>query len=823
MSVLPPTLHADEPTPHVEWASGAVSLLTEARPWPEADRPRRAAVSSFGISGTNAHVILEQAPACESAAVPEPEVVPLPLSARTPEALRAQAGRVLDALRSARLTDVGFTLARSRAGHEHRAVVLGDPENALAALAAGEPDTNVVTGSTVDGKLAFLFSGQGAQRLGMGRELHASSEVFAQAFDSVLAELDPGLRDVIWGDDAAALNRTGNTQPALFAIEVALYRLAEALGVRPDFVAGHSIGEIAAAHVAGVLSLADAARLVTARGRLMEALPEGGVMIALQATEAEVVPLLTDGVSIAAINGPEAVVVSGAEDAVTAIAAKFTEQARKTKRLPVSHAFHSPLMEPMLAEFRAVVSGLTFAQPTIPVVSTLTGGDADLTEPEYWVRHVREAVRFAEGVATLREAGVSSFLELGPDGALSALVEGAVPLLRKNLDEPRAVLSALARLHVTGTAMSWDALLPGGRLVDLPTYPFQHKHFWLTPGEAGGDAGAFGQAVGTHPLLGATLTLPDGALVATGRLSLHSHPWLADHVVLGTVILPATAYIDMALHAGEGAELAELTLAAPLVIPEQGAVAIRLHIGPAGEDGRRALRLDSRPADTDDDWTAHATGFLGTGAGEAPRPLTEWPPAGAEPVVLDGIYDRIADSGLTYGPAFRGLRKAWRRTKATPPRSSPRSRSPSTSAPTASVSTRPCWTPRCTRRSASPGCWPKPPTRACRSPGPASACTEQAPTHCASGWAPPAPAVSPSRSPTSTATRSPKRSPWFHGRSRPSCSPAPAPRRTRSSPSTGSRSRRRPPRAAASPSPPPTTTPPAPSPTWARSPTWPRC
>ncbi|HEY3470420.1 MAG TPA: type I polyketide synthase [Amycolatopsis sp.] len=661
--LLPPTLHADEPTPHVDWTSGAVSLLTEARPWPETDRPRRAAVSSFGISGTNAHVILEQPPAvvsekqCSNTVIhSRPGPVPLPLSGRTPEALRAQAARVLDLVRAgASLGDVGYSLARSRAGHEHRAVVVGDPERALAALAAGEPDADVVTGSIVDGKVAFLFSGQGAQRLGMGRELHRTSEVFAAAFDEVLAELDPGLRDVIWGDDADALNRTGNTQPALFAIEVALFRLAASAGIEPDFVAGHSIGEIAAAHVAGVLSLADAARLVTARGRLMQALPEGGAMIALQATEAEVTPLLTEDVSIAAVNGPQAVVVSGAEAAVTAIAAHFAD--RKTKRLPVSHAFHSPLMAPMLDEFRAVVEGLTFAEPAIPVVSTLTGGEADLTEPEYWVRHVREAVRFADGVASLREAGVRTFVELGPDGALSALVEGAIPLLRKNLDEPRAVRNALARLHVTGTPVAWD--FPGARLVDLPTYPFQHKHFWLNPGETGGDAVAFGQGVGTHPLLGATLTLPDGAFVATGRLSPHSHPWLADHVVLGTVILPATAYIDLALHIGDGDGLAELTLAAPLVVPEQGAVAIRLYVGPPGEDGRRALRLDSRQ-DGEDDWTAHASGFLGTDAGEAPQPLTEWPPAGAEPVSLDGLYDRIADSGLTYGPAFRGVRAVWR-------------------------------------------------------------------------------------------------------------------------------------------------------------------
>ncbi|WP_020497366.1 type I polyketide synthase [Sciscionella marina] len=679
--LLPPTLHAEQPTSHVDWSSGALVLLTEAQPWPELDRPRRAAVSAFGISGTNAHVVLEQAPApapADAETGQPPGTVPLPLSGKTPEALRAQAARVRDLLRTepgTRLVDLGFSLAQSRAGHEHRAVVLGagrdSAERGLSALANGAADAEVFTGSVLDGKLAFLFSGQGAQRIGMGRELYAHSPVFAAALDEVLAELDPALRAVLWDTDAEALNRTGNTQPALFAIEVALYRLVESLGIRPDFLAGHSIGELAAVHVAGVLSLADAARLVTARGALMQALPEGGAMIAVQATEAEVVPLLAEDVSIAAINGPESVVVSGNAGAVCALAERFRATGRKTKQLPVSHAFHSPLMEPMLAQFRAVVGELSFAEPRIPVVSNLTGGQAELTDPEYWVQHVREAVRFADGIATMHESGVRTFLELGPDGALSALVGEqcpdavAIALLRKNFDEPHAVLAGCARLHATGTAVDLGGYFPGARRVELPTYPFQRKHFWLGVGEAVSDAHAFGQVAGEHPLLGATLALPDGALVCTGRLSLHSHPWLADHVAMGTVILPATAYVDMAVHAGElldCPELAELTLAAPLVLPETGAVAVRLHVGVPDESGRRPLRLDSRPGAEDGEWTGHASGFL-----SAPEPLSEqcfaepWPPEGAESITLDGIYDRIAESGLTYGPAFRGLHAAWRR------------------------------------------------------------------------------------------------------------------------------------------------------------------
>ncbi|MEV6829663.1 SDR family NAD(P)-dependent oxidoreductase [Amycolatopsis sp. NPDC051102] len=477
--VLPQTLNVDTPSSHVDWTSGSVELLAETRKWPS-DRPRRAGVSSFGISGTNAHTILEQAPDDVVVHDTAPAgLLPVLLSAQTESGLREQARRLLAAERGA-LPDVAFSAANARAALARRAVVLAEDDtdlvHGLTALASGASDPSVVRGEVVAGSLAVLFTGQGAQRAGMGRGLYHRFPVYATAFDAVCAEfdrlLDRPLRNVVF--DGSSLDSTGYTQPALFAVEVALFRLFSSRGVRPDFVAGHSIGEISAAHVAGVLSLVDACRLVAARASLMQALPPGGAMVSIAAPESSIV--LTDGVSIAAVNGPESVVISGDEAAVLAVAAQFP----KTKRLTVSHAFHSHLMDPMLAEFRAVAETLTYHPAEIPVLSNVSGALASSFTAEYWVRHVREAVRFADGVSTLSAAGAEVFLELGPDGVLSAMVPGtAIPALRRDRDEERTFLSALAALHTNGVPVDWTAL-PGHR-IPLPTYAFQRERFWPAP------------------------------------------------------------------------------------------------------------------------------------------------------------------------------------------------------------------------------------------------------------------------------------------------------------------------------------------------------
>ncbi|WP_410658220.1 type I polyketide synthase [Amycolatopsis sp. lyj-112] len=673
--VLPPTLHVDAPTTEVDWTEGDVRLLTEPADWPDTGRPRRAGISSFGVSGTNVHTLIEQVPALPESAAQD-TWVPWVLSAKTEDALRAQAARLrthLEKYPEISDLDVAYTLATARAGLDVRTALTGDRDERLTELTRLADGTSLC-GKAIGGPVGFLFTGQGSQKPAMGFELADRFPVFAAAFDEVCGHLDPHLeiplREVLTTE---RLHETAFAQCALFAIEVALFRLLESWGVRPSLLAGHSVGEIAAAHVSGVLSLPDAATLVEARGRLMGALPDGGAMIALQATEDEVTALLTDRVSLAAVNGPESVVISGDEDAVEAVIAAFP--GRKHKRLVVSHAFHSPLMEPMLAEFRRVVDGLSFAEPRIPVVSTVTGRvEPEIASPGYWVRHVRETVRFQDAVRFAEAEGVRAFVELGPEGVLSAMARDCledeavalIPTLRGDRPEVAALATTLGRLHVHGTEIDWKPIFDGARLVSLPTYPFQHQHFWLAgTGVPSGDAAAFGLGEAGHALLGAAVPVPGGSAVSfTGRLSLRTHPWLAEHVVLGSVLLPGTAFVDLALHAGDRVAcgvLAELTLEAPLVLPETGDVRLHVTVGEPGDDDLRTVEIHSRAGNAADDepWTRHGTGLLAPGAPSGPEALSAWPPEGTEIPVQD-FYDQLTGTGFEYGPLFRGLRAAWR-------------------------------------------------------------------------------------------------------------------------------------------------------------------
>ncbi|WP_443033248.1 SDR family NAD(P)-dependent oxidoreductase [Streptomyces sp. AMCC400023] len=756
--VLPRTLHVDEPTRQVDWSAGTVRLLTDSRPWPETGRPRRAAVSSFGISGTNAHLILEQAPddrpsepappphdapgaeeadtrtpqspQCTEARTadasddadhphppkpgntepatppPTPPAVPWLVSGHTEAALRAQAARLLADLRERPGTaplDIARSLATTRSALAHRAAVVADTVPALLdglqSLAEGTPPAaDVVRGVVREGPLAIVLPGQGSQRPGMGRDLYARHPVFAAAFDEICAAFDPllgrTLRDVVFSKDperAAELNRTEFTQPALFAVETALYRLLESWGVRPDALIGHSVGELVAAHVAGVWSLPDACRVVAARSRLMQALPVGGTMLAVEADESEVVAVLaahTDrSVGIAAVNGPSSIVVSGPENAVLDAAAEFVGRGYRTRMLTVSHAFHSPLMEPMLADFAAALAQVDFHEPTLPVISNVTGTPAaarDLCAPAYWVRHVRDAVRFADGVRTLLDRGVRTFLEAGPGGALTAMAAGTAAdhtrstvtclaaLRDGDRGEADALVTALARLAVGGTPVDWQAYFAGGdaRTVPLPTYAFQHQRYWLRVlggggARAGREAASVGLSAAGHPLLGAVTALPgSGGLLFTGRLDVTDHPWLAEHALGGTPVLPGTALVDLALHAGghTGCDrLDELVIHAPLPLPHTGGAALHLTVDAEDTDGRRPFTLHARPDDgPEEPWTRHATGVLAPAPPTTPAPdNTPWPPPGARRVPLDDFYSATAEAGLDYGPAFQGLTALW--------------------------------------------------------------------------------------------------------------------------------------------------------------------
>ncbi|MBZ4516941.1 type I polyketide synthase [Mycobacterium avium subsp. hominissuis] len=512
----------------------------------------------------------------------------------------------------------------------------------------------------------------------MGRQLHAGYPVFAEAFDAVVAELDRHLlrplRDVIWGDDENVLNSTEFAQPALFAVEVALFRLLESWGVRPDFVMGHSIGELSAAHVAGVLSLQNAAVLVAARGRFMQALPEGGAMIAVQATEAQVRPLLGPDVGIAAVNGPAAVVISGDHDAAVAIAERLRAEGHRVHRLSVSHAFHSPLMEPMIDEFGTVAAGLAIDKPVIPIISNLTGQPAadDFGSPEYWKCHVRDAVRFADSVRFAQSAGATRFLEVGPSSGLTAAIEETladapvvtVSALRKDRPEPVALVNAVAQGWVCGMDVDWRGALGTGHLVDLPTYAFDRRRFWLSGDGAASDAAGLGLAAGDHALLGAVVELPaSGGVLLTGRLSPASQGWLADHAVGGVVLFPGAGFVELAIRAGDEVGcgiIDELNLAAPLVLPAGGSVAIQVVVDGPDDSGARAVSVFSR-ADAGAGWLLHAEGVLRAGSAQPATDLSAWPPVGAVPVDLGDGYEQLAERGYRYGPAFRGLTSMWRR------------------------------------------------------------------------------------------------------------------------------------------------------------------
>ncbi|MEU9990952.1 SDR family NAD(P)-dependent oxidoreductase [Streptomyces sp. NPDC048045] len=781
---LPRTLHVDSPSPHVDWSTGALELLTESRPWRTgAGRPRRAGVSAFGISGTNAHVILEEAPPADapdaapspavtsapgatvapeaagaSRAVTTPDAVraskavttpdamgapnalktpdaaagasptvgtpdavdvpkaapsqPLPwvLSAHTESALAARARQLLPHLDGRDPAALAYALVTTRSTFEHRAVVLdGDPRDGLTALSRGGTAPGLVTG-TADrtGKVVFVFPGQGGQWAGMAADLLESSSVFREHLDRCARALAP---HVDWDlpavlrqqPGAPSLERVDVVQPALFAVMVSLAGLWRAGGVEPDAVVGHSQGEIAAAHVAGALSLEDAALVVARRAKALTELSGRGGMASVELPAEELRSRLDERLSIATVNGPGSTVVAGADDALDALLEGLAAAGVRARRLAVDYASHSPEVEVVRDRVLAELAPVSPKATDIPFHSAVTGGVLAGTELDagYWYRNLRLPVRFHEAVTSCAVPEHSFFVEVGPHPVLvPAVVEAVgdkavvVGSLRRREDGRRALLRSFAELYVRGLEPRWTAWAgpETPAHAELPTYPFERKRYWLLPGEA---------RSGGHPVLGTAVELADSnEFVLTGRLSVTAFPWLADHRVLDEVILPGTAWLDFALCAGAAANCAtveELTLERPLVLPDdESAATVQLRVGAPDRSGRRSLDLHARAEDTG--WVHHGRGVLSPApteptepsepsvpessepeaarTSEAPRTsgLTEasevserfercerWPPAGAEPVPHAGLYPSLVDRGLRYGPAFQGVRQVWRR------------------------------------------------------------------------------------------------------------------------------------------------------------------
>jgi polyketide synthase 12/candicidin polyketide synthase FscB len=760
--VLPKTLHVDRPSTNVDWSAGAISLLTEQLPWQSNDRPRRAGVSSFGLSGTNAHVILEEAPSSSSVrpgggapvdgltrggdvfdeedgdgsvargvggvgrdggadgGVLGSGVLPFVLSGRGVGGLCGQAGRLkgfLDGREDVGLVDVGFSLA-GRSVFEHRAVIVGGGRGelveGLSALAVGEPAAGLLQGaaSVVGGSgSVFMFPGQGSQWGAMAVELLDCSVVFAESMracgEALGGYVEWVLEDVLRGvEGAPGIERVDVVQPVLWAVMVSLAGLWEACGVRPGVVVGHSQGEIAAACVAGALSLEDAARVVALRGRALVGLAGKGGMVSVVSPVGELEERLErwDGqIGVAAVNGPSSVVVSGERGALDEFLQVCGVEGVRARQIPVDYAAHSAQVENIRDELLEGCAAIEPRESDVPFFSTVTGGllDTSKLDGEYWYRNLRETVRFEQATRALLEDGYRVFVEVSPHPVLTMGVQESadealegpddpvvVGSLRRGEGGPERFLRSLSELWVRGVEVDWGVLFEGSgaRLVRLPTYAFQRERYWLSAGELGvGDLASAGQSSIAHPLLGAMVELADGdRWLFTGRVSLQSHPWLADHGVFGSVLLAGTAFVDLALCVGQRvgcAAVQELTLEAPLLFSEQNAVMLQLSVGEPDESGARSLSVYSRPenalegpSDGGERWTRHASGVLagaegalhgrrdaftervGVLAGES-----SWPPEGAQVIDLDGLYDALAERGYEYGPVFQGLQAAWRR------------------------------------------------------------------------------------------------------------------------------------------------------------------
>ena len=700
--VVPATVHLDSPTPQVDWSTGTIEVVGRACPWPDqTDRPRRAGVSAFGISGTNAHVIVEQAPSELASAKPSrkrPSVMPWALSAKSASALAAQAARLRQFVEhNADLDphDVAYSLVTTRALFDHRAVAVGSDRDelltGLAAIASCEPAPNVVTGkAAATGGTVFVFPGQGSQWTGMAMELLDSAPAFADRMrlcDAAFAEfVDWSLLEVVRGGVGSGnLDRVDVVQPVLFAVMVSLAAQWQALGIHPDAVLGHSQGEIAAAYVAGALSLRDAAKVVTLRSKAISGIAGTGGMVSIPRPVERVLALIEpwrQSVSVAARNGPSSCVVTGDATALDELMAECERDDVAATRIPVDYASHSTQVESLRETLRESLSGLQPRTGDIAFISAVTGAELDTSTlaGDYWFANLRQPVLFEQAVRWAYEHGYRTFIESSPHPVLTVgIVESleglgddhsVVGTLRRNEGGMRRVLLSAAETHVHGKTPNLASMFDdtGACRIDLPTYAFEQKRYWLDPTPGFVDASSLGVTAAEHPLLGAVVQQADsGEVILTGRLSLASHPWLADHKVHEVVLVPGAAMVEMALHAGDRAgcpRVDQLVLHAPMVVGEHGGLAVQVVVGAWRQSGERPVRIYSRidRDGADRPWTRHAEGVL------APTPerwhkeaFEHWPPEGAEPIDVSEAYPKLAARGYEYGPAFRGLRSVWRR------------------------------------------------------------------------------------------------------------------------------------------------------------------
>ncbi|MFI0822778.1 SDR family NAD(P)-dependent oxidoreductase [Streptomyces sp. NPDC021098] len=711
--LLPASLHIDAPTPHVDWSAGAVRLLTEQVPWVTDERPRRAGVSSFGISGTNAHLILEEAPNATEQPATRPDTedigaVPWVVSGHSAAALRGQARALAERVAAdADVTpaEVGWSLIRTRSVFDHRAVVVGEKREellaGLVALAAGDAHPGVVdpgsaaaTGGTGP---VLVFPGQGSQWAGMGAALLDESPVFATRVAECEQALSPyvdwSLTDVLRGaPDAADLVRVDVVQPVLWAIMVSLATVWGHHGVTPAAVVGHSQGEIAAAVVAGALSLDDGAKIVALRSQALRKLAGGGAMASLAMSQDRAEEFLTgldehaEGVALAAVNGPGSVVISGPPDEVAHTVTACQEAGSRARLIDVDYASHGPQIDQITDELNGLLAGVTPTRSGVAFYSAVTGGRLDTAELDsgYWVTNLRERVRFADAVRALLDDGHRVFIEASTHPVLTigmqetfeeaAVQATTIPTLRRDHGGTAQLARSVAQAFTAGAEVDWSRWFlsdPAPRVIDLPTYAFQRERYWID-GESGtgGDPAGLGLVSAGHPVLGAAVEVADGSTrLLTGRVSPRTHPWLGEHVVAGAVLAPGAVLVEWALRAADevgcgGVE--ELALQRPLVLPASGSLRVQVVVGAAAEDGRREVAVYTCPEDDGGgpaEWVCHARGVLAPPAdapGQAEGLGGVWPPAGAEPLDIDGFYEQVRAAGYAYGPAFQGLTAAWR-------------------------------------------------------------------------------------------------------------------------------------------------------------------